>query len=993
MANSQQFYERLRQLAETSKSNGSTSIKNSTLIDFKRADDGTALGIVKENHDYHVKVSKVKGDNLSAADFGYIGGFRNKTENQFNNLSEAQKQRNYRLKSLNEAFSLTGNAYLLKEEAKQEKTPLDVNEDINSFLRNRISEGKKSINETREKNFKTSLLKERDEISRKTGGLMNENALTEIRKAMGIITEEKDLSTADSEIKNSDSVAQHANDPLKKHGKDLSTEDSEISEKDEIANKKGKEDAQAPINDKNAKTHADKAMGKDSMPAKPKSGKSIAVNEGEDLSTADSEISDGEILPNKKDAKEHPQAPINDTNAKKEADKNTAGGKMNEGEKEDMDNDGDIDSDDYLAKKDAAIKKNMNEGDAISTKDSDLDTKDSVSQDKDVLDKPDADYNNYNQPNKGHKEEKGEELKPIKQKGSIVAEGDALSTEDSNADPNKSLANHTNPAPKKTGESLIVADSELEADKSLANESNAAPKKTGDSLITADSELNSEDSLANKTGIREGVEDTLAAAEKKEDELDAVDSEADAEAATDEPMGGDIPVDDMGGDEAPADDTSDIDIDNMDLNVDAEAPAGDEPIDDMGGDEDMPAPDVDIEKDVDVDIEGGDAPEGGDEDPMVKELEKLVGKTGNVAQQVDLDPTKTDELFSALIGNFEKNLAKAGSNKGLEWSDKIEKATAGEGVKDDSQGMDMDVEVDADIETGSDDMEADAAIDQQISDLGGDQPVEEDTPMKVDGEEVIDGDVATELGIETGEEELDEACNECGTFEDYCAGKGMNLGECSGMEIADLISGYADAHKEGMNDGDFEGVAVYLADPQVKADVEDYGHGDYISQADPFMKDIGENAVKYGSYEPMVDPIMGEDDEEEIAVDDMPVDEPVEEPEGGEEIEVLDLTNMPEKPEPTFGADSQIMGAGVVKPESAKQKSVDVDLETGKVLVTVNEEEKLRKLIKSKIQEQLGKKKSMISESEKSKTSKLLDKMINEQLKVYQEVIGKKINK
>ncbi len=960
MANSQQFYERLNQLAGTSKkvNESTTSMKNSTLIDFQRAEDGTALGIIKENHDYHVKVSKVKGENISAADFGYIGGFRNKTENQFKTLSEAQKQRNYRLKSLNEAFSLSGKAYLIKEDVKTEKTSLDVKEDVNSFLKNRISEGKKNINEGREEKFKSALKKEKDEISKKTGGLMNETALSEIRKAMGIITEEKDLSTQDSEIKNSDSVAQKAHDPLNKHGNVLSTEDSEIEDKDEIANKKGKEESQAPITDKNAKKEADKAMGKDSVPAKPKSGKSIAVNEGEEGNiTKDSEIVDGDILPNKKDKKEGAQAPINDTNAKAEADKNNAGGKVNE-EKD------------------------------IVTADSDENPEDSVAQEKKVTTKPDAEYNNYNQPENGHKIENGKKLEPIKQKGSIVAEGEALSTEDSEANPADSIANKTT-APSSDEPSLIVADSEEEPADSLANKTNGAPKKSGESLITADSELNPDDSLANKTNIREGVEDTLAAAEEKEDELDAVDAEADAEV-----------------EEVP----SDIDVDGLDLDVTDEPAPEEAPVDDMGGDievdadvelGDEPAPDADPMADA--------APEGGgeDADPMVKELEKLVGKVGNAAQQVDLDPDKTDELFSALIGNFEKNLAKAGAEKGQEWTDKIEKATAGEGV---DGGEEVDVAVDAEVAPEGGDPEEDAAFNDAMAAAGG---VEEDTPMTLDGEEVVDGDVAAELGIEDGDDEFDiddptdvipdmaeGDCSECGTFESYAQGRGMNLGECSGMEIADLVSGYADAHKEGMNDGDFEGVAVYLADPQVKSDVEEYGHGDYISQAEPFIKNIGEGGAKFGSYEPTIDPLMGEDDEDptddasDEVVDDVVVapEEPVADM-GGEE-EVLDLTNLPQQPEPTFGGGAEVMGAGVLKPETAAQKSVDVDLQTGKVIVTMNEEEKkLRKIIRHKIEEATGKKKSSLNENEKSKTSKMLDRMIAEQLKTYEKVIGKKIGK
>ena len=100
MANPQQFYKRLNQLAGTSiKVNENNNIDKATLIDLERADDGMALGVIKENHSYFVKVSKKSGNNLSVADFAYIGGVQNVKDYQFSTLSEAQKQRNFKLRS------------------------------------------------------------------------------------------------------------------------------------------------------------------------------------------------------------------------------------------------------------------------------------------------------------------------------------------------------------------------------------------------------------------------------------------------------------------------------------------------------------------------------------------------------------------------------------------------------------------------------------------------------------------------------------------------------------------------------------------------------------------------------------------------------------------------------------------------------------------------------------------------------------------------------
>ena len=100
------LYERMRNLANVNK----TSIKESqnrtlgTLIDYKRAADGVAYGIVKEQHHYYIKKGGLN-ENLSVADFAYIGGLANITEFQYGKLSEAEKQRNMLFATINEAYA------------------------------------------------------------------------------------------------------------------------------------------------------------------------------------------------------------------------------------------------------------------------------------------------------------------------------------------------------------------------------------------------------------------------------------------------------------------------------------------------------------------------------------------------------------------------------------------------------------------------------------------------------------------------------------------------------------------------------------------------------------------------------------------------------------------------------------------------------------------------------------------------------------------------
>lgn len=100
------FYKRLKQLGGvTSSNNPSASLSNSTLIDFTRASDGRALGIVKENHNFFIKTSGSQTEKLGAEDFTYINGVENKHKYQYSSLAEAEKNRNFFIKTLNESSS------------------------------------------------------------------------------------------------------------------------------------------------------------------------------------------------------------------------------------------------------------------------------------------------------------------------------------------------------------------------------------------------------------------------------------------------------------------------------------------------------------------------------------------------------------------------------------------------------------------------------------------------------------------------------------------------------------------------------------------------------------------------------------------------------------------------------------------------------------------------------------------------------------------------
>lgn len=69
----------------------------------KLGPDGNVYGIVRENHEYYIKISK-KTKSLVNEDFSYIGGLKNKKEFAYPSYAKAIKQLNLKFNSLNEAY-------------------------------------------------------------------------------------------------------------------------------------------------------------------------------------------------------------------------------------------------------------------------------------------------------------------------------------------------------------------------------------------------------------------------------------------------------------------------------------------------------------------------------------------------------------------------------------------------------------------------------------------------------------------------------------------------------------------------------------------------------------------------------------------------------------------------------------------------------------------------------------------------------------------------
>jgi len=81
--------------------------KNSVVELTKVGPDGKVYGIVRENHEYYIKIANAT-DNLVVENFNYIGGLSNKKNEVYPSYSKALKQLNLKFISLNESIGKYG---------------------------------------------------------------------------------------------------------------------------------------------------------------------------------------------------------------------------------------------------------------------------------------------------------------------------------------------------------------------------------------------------------------------------------------------------------------------------------------------------------------------------------------------------------------------------------------------------------------------------------------------------------------------------------------------------------------------------------------------------------------------------------------------------------------------------------------------------------------------------------------------------------------------
>ena len=105
--------ERMRQLMGIAPIN--ENVSRSVVELTKMGPDGKAYAIVRENHEYFIKVSD-KTSKLVTEDFKYIGGLQNKKQEAYPSYAKATKHLNLTFKSLAEAYGTDSNINVFEDD-------------------------------------------------------------------------------------------------------------------------------------------------------------------------------------------------------------------------------------------------------------------------------------------------------------------------------------------------------------------------------------------------------------------------------------------------------------------------------------------------------------------------------------------------------------------------------------------------------------------------------------------------------------------------------------------------------------------------------------------------------------------------------------------------------------------------------------------------------------------------------------------------------------
>jgi len=90
--------------------------KRTSVVELtKKGPDGKVYGIVRENHEYYIKVTN-KTKNIVTEDFSYIGGLKNIKQEAYSSYAKALKHLNLKFNSLKEAYGVSENINVFEDD-------------------------------------------------------------------------------------------------------------------------------------------------------------------------------------------------------------------------------------------------------------------------------------------------------------------------------------------------------------------------------------------------------------------------------------------------------------------------------------------------------------------------------------------------------------------------------------------------------------------------------------------------------------------------------------------------------------------------------------------------------------------------------------------------------------------------------------------------------------------------------------------------------------
>jgi hypothetical protein len=170
--------ERMKQLMGVTPIN--EGISRSTVELTKIGPDGKTYGIVRENHEYYIKVSD-KTSNLTVEDFKYIGGLQNKKSEAYPSYAKATKHLNLKFNSICESFDIVNT--------------FNVFVDDNLLSEGAAKEAGKHITDAKGKNLEAKAKEEGGDnvADKKVMDEMEEVTLTEDELAIEAMLNEEEL--------------------------------------------------------------------------------------------------------------------------------------------------------------------------------------------------------------------------------------------------------------------------------------------------------------------------------------------------------------------------------------------------------------------------------------------------------------------------------------------------------------------------------------------------------------------------------------------------------------------------------------------------------------------------------------------------------------------------------------------------------------------------------------------------------------------------------